>query len=266
MSNEAQNPNEEEKKEKRRRFLIIIAIILILAGLAMIGQKYVDTYLSSKEQKELSSIATIATSVSQKKITCPIDFDTLQKTNDEIYAWLKVPGTKVDHPLVQSKVSDDFYLRHKAEDKSYSSSGAIYTQSLNTKKFDDRVTVIYGHNNFGDTMFTTLHYFEKQDFFDSHKEFYIYTPEAKLTYKIVSAFKYDDRHILNSFDFQDDGIFESFINMIQDPKSSVEQVRSPLGKDITINDNIVVLSTCVTNQKSSRYLVCGVLTNNERYN
>ena len=94
--------------------------------------------------------------------------------------------------------------------------------------------------------------------------FYIYTPTSRLKYQIVSAFKYDDRHIMNSFNFQNNGTFEEFIKMIKNPQSTNKNVRSKLDKDITIDDNIVVLSTCVTNQKSNRYLVCGVLVDDEK--
>ena len=52
--------------------------------------------------------------------------------------------------------------------------------------------------------------------------------------------------------------------MIKNPQSTNKNVRSKLDKDITIDDNIVVLSTCVTNQKSNRYLVCGVLVDDEK--
>jgi sortase B len=113
-------------------------------------------------------------------------------------------------------------------------------------------------------MFTTLHYFEKSDFFDENEYFYIYTPNSKLTYQVVSSFKYDDRHILNSFNFSDPEIYQDFLDMIQNPESSNKNVRSSLDKELTINDNIVVLSTCITNQKSNRYLVCGVLISDEK--
>ena len=167
---------------------------------------------------------------------------------------------------VQSPETDEMYLKHSAIDKSWVASGAIYTEMVNTKSFNDRVTLIYGHNGYSDTMFTTLHKFEKKDFFDKHQTFVIYTPTSKLTYKIVSAFKYDDRHIMNSFDFQNDDIFLEFLDMIQNPASSNKNVREDLGRELTTNDKVVVLSTCITNQRSSRYLVCGVLESNEETN
>ena len=107
----------------------------------------------------------------------------------------------MNYPIVQSTVDDEFYLTHSAYDKSWLASGAVFTQSQNTTTFNDSVTLVYGHNGFSESMFTSLHKFEDKSFFDSHPYFYIYMPGHKLTYQIISAFKYDDRHIMNSFSF-----------------------------------------------------------------
>ena len=212
------------------------------------------------------TVNTTASQSVESKVENPIDFKSLKKKNSEIYAYIKIDGTKVDYPIVQSKTDDAFYLRHKAEDKSWSASGAVYTEAANSKDFNDFVTVIYGHNGYSDTFFTTLHYFEKEDFFNSHPYFYIYTPERRLTYQIISAFKYDNRHILNSFDFNKEESIKQWQDTIQNPSSSLKNVRTQLDKPLGINSKIVVLSTCITNQKSSRYLVCGELVKDEKTN
>lgn len=258
--------SEEKSKSRSKKIFVILAVILIVVGVGITAFQIISTQNAKNKDEELTSTTAAASTTTQPTAQNKIDFDSLQKKNDEIYAWLKVPGTKVDYPIVQSKTDDDFYLKHSATDKSYSSSGAVYTQSVNKKDFTDRVTLIYGHNGYGDTYFTTLHRFEKQDFFEKHTKFVIYTPNEKLTYRIVSAFKYDDRHIMNSFDFHNDDIFKTFIDMIQNPTSANKNVANSLDKEITIDDNIVVLSTCFTGQKSNRFLVCGVLTKNEKTN
>lgn len=256
------NENEKNKKSNGIKIIILlIAIVLIAVGTAMTVKYFYDRINAENEASKITQITTQEVTVDN-----PIDFESLQETNDEIYAWINVPGTKVDYPVVQSTESDNFYLKHSATDKKYSASGAIYTQSLNTTSFNDRVTVIYGHNGYGDTFFTTLHNFEDKQFFDENEYFYIYTPKSKLTYQIVSAFKYDDRHILNSFNFQSNNTFEDFIAMIQNPTSTNKNVREQLNREITVNDKLVVLSTCITGQKNNRYLVCGVLINNEKTN
>ena len=260
--------NDNKKSNSRtRKVIVILAVILIVVGVGITMFQIISTQTAKEKDEELTSTTTTQqATVPEPTVANKIDFDSLKKKNDEIYAWIKVPGTKVNYPIVQSRTDDTFYLKHSATDKKYSSSGAVYTQSMNKRDFTDRVTLIYGHNGYGNTYFTTLHRFEKQDFFEKHTKFVIYTPTEKLTYRIVSAFKYDDRHIMNSFDFHDNNIFKEFIDMIQNPTSANKNVAKVLDKEITINDNIVVLSTCFTGQKSNRYLVCGVLIKNEKTN
>lgn len=252
----------EDKKKKNAKLIIIFLIVfaLIFCGV------YFGIQLYNKQVNETPTDTTTPTTVSkvEEKVKNPIDFAALQAGNSDIYAYIKIEDTNVDYPIVQSPNDDEFYLRHTAEDKSWSSSGAVYTESANTKTFNDRVTVIYGHNGYGDTFFTTLHRFEKEDFFNNHPYFYIYTPEKKLTYQIISAFKYDDRHIMNSFNFADTVQFKEFEEYIKNPSSALKNVRTELDTTVDENSKIVVLSTCITNQKSSRYLVCGVLVKDEQ--
>ncbi len=257
----SENINERKKKKAA---LIIIAVLLIAFGSGSLAYYLHNENSAKQNQNEISSVIATTKQQDENTVENPIDFKSLQKKNSDIYAWIKVKNTKVDYPIVQSEDNDDFYLKHSAIDKTWVASGAIYTEMVNTTSFEDRVTLIYGHNGYSDTMFTTLHKFEKKDFFDKNETFVIYTPYSKLTYRIVSAFKYDDRHIVNSFDFQNDDIFLEFLKMIQNPESNVKNVRENLGRELTKDDRVVVLSTCITGQRSSRYLVCGVLDKNEK--
>lgn len=259
--------NEEDKKKKRRILLIILAILLIILGSVYTGFYLYEQYSAQQGEQELSNIAktTVATTGDTvNAVENPIDFASLKATNGDIYAWIVVPNTKVDYPIVQHPTDNAFYLKHDALTKKWQSSGAVYTEYVNNIDFNDMLTVIYGHNGYGDTMFTTLHKFENKEFFEQNEYFYIYTENAKLTYQIVSAFKYDDRHLMYAFNMQDLAARDQFVNMIQNPESSNKNVRTELDKELTRDDNYVVLSTCITNQKSSRYLVSGVLVKYEQ--
>lgn len=285
MSKNNYYPNNEksnaDKDKQKRRILIIIAILLIACGIGLFAFQIYNQGASSNEDEKISDIVATAenndgNSDSKFSENEVVQFNkmeqqlkTVTQTNDEAYSWIYVPDTNVNYPICQSKTDDSFYLRHSGIDKSWIASGAIYTECCNTTTFNDRVTVIYGHNGYTESMFTSLHKFEKSDFFnnDAHEYFYIYTSDSnRLKYQVISAFKYDDRHIMNSFDFQNNQIFEDFCTMIQNPGSANKNVRTELDKKITNDDKIVVLSTCITNQKSNRFLVCGVLVENEKVN
>ena len=252
----------KERADKRERTKKIIKRTLIILLLLLIaGSGYLVYYLYNDSQSghEYIDILVTKQSATNDKMESPVDFDALMKKNDEIYSWIEVPGTNVNYPIVQSRTNDEFYLKHSAVDKSWIASGAIYTESCNSRDFDDSITLIYGHNGYSDIMFTTLHNFESKNFFDSHEYFYIYLPGKKLTYQVVSAFKYDDRHIMNTFNFNLDEDLAEFQKTVTDPDSSLKNVRTDLETPIDKDSKIVVLSTCITGQKTNRYLVCGVL-------
>ena len=260
--------NEEPQEEKKRNratviILFLAGIILVIFGALKLGTYLYDLY---EAKQELPSVVTeVQTEPSTQALKeNPIDFEALFAENDEQYAWIKVPGTNVDYPICQSKTDDSFYLKHKASDKSYSNPGAIFTELCNSKDFSDRVTLIYGHNGYSDTMFASLHNFDKEEFFNEHEFFYIYTPHSIKTYEIISVFKYDNRHIMNSFDFQDNGVFLDFLSMIKNPESTLKHTRDSFTKELTLDDRVVVLSTCVWKQDSNRFLVCGVLISDEK--
>lgn len=192
----------------------------------------------------------------------PIDFAGLQKLNPDAYAWIYIPNTDIDLPILQASLSkdDNFYMHHDIEGE-YDFKGSIYSQRANKKDFSDPVTLLYGHRMLDKSMFSNLHYFRDDKFFDENRYFYIYTPGHILTYEIVSAHQYDERHILNSFNFAEPEVFQEYIDYILAPKTMVANVRQ--GVTVTTEDHIVTLSTC-TEGGSARYLVQGVLVNDER--
>ncbi|MBQ6381942.1 MAG: class B sortase [Clostridia bacterium] len=260
---------ERESGKKNPVFWVIVIVmsLLILAGLGYLGRMWYLDYSSEKRGKEIETYYSETTTLPQatKKVLKenPVDFESLQQTNSELYAWIKVPGTRVSYPIAQSETDDEFYLHHDYL-KNYLFAGTPYTEMCNKKDFSDPVTLVYGHNMYESegTMFTTLHSFEDKAFFDSHKTFTIYMPGRMLTYRIFSAFKFDNRHIMNSYDFEhgtDDLL--AFQDTMLNPHSTIKNVRS----GVTLNEKskVVVLSTCFLGDKSVRFLVCGVLVNDE---
>ncbi len=257
-----ENSNSENSKSKKAVKIVIVAILIaIFVGSGIyLGVYFHKQYEAKQDAVKISKIAETTTSSANDKKN-PIDFASLKKQNNEIYSWIVVPGTNVDYPIVQSESDDLFYLDHSAYDKSYIESGAIFSQSCNKKDFSDPVTLVYGHNGYSDIMFVTLHRFEDKTFFDKHKYMYIYTEDSKKTYEIYSAFRYDNRHIMNSFDFTNVSTLMSFQQTTINPSTTMRNVRD--GANLKSTDKIIVLSTCLNNDNSGKYLVCGVLVKDE---
>ena len=190
-----------------------------------------------------------------------IDFKKLKSINTDIYAWLYVPNTKVDYAVVRGEADKDdyFYLNHNIY-RQYQFSGSIYSELKNSPDLTDPVTVMYGHNMLDGSMFASLHKFEDADFFKKNTTFFVVTEDKILTYLIYSAYEGDDRHILNSYDFNDAESLKKYQDSTLSPRSYNYNVRENV--ELTEESRILTLSTC-TGSSNTRYIVQGVLVDEQ---
>ncbi len=261
------------KKEKDKVVIIIILAAILVCSIGFfvyhkwsVRQKELE-FEKMREQEKIAAEQP-ATEVAAEEETeteevddtvyCdPVyDFDELHAQNEDIYAWIEIPGTKVDYPVLQSE-TDNYYLNRNV-DNSTGYPGCIYTNACNQKDFSDYITVLYGHNMKNKTMFGSLHSFEDEDFFNENDKIYVYTEDRRLTYEIKEAVKYTNAYIQVEYaldKLEDRDLFLEDLSQYLD--SSVAHER----EDITIDDEskLIVLSTCVAGQSDHRYLIVGVL-------
>lgn len=224
-----------------------------------------DLAVSNKEEALTDSESEIASGVQEEAGAtvsvyngCPVDFAGMWEVNEDVYAWITVPGTVIDYPVLQHATDNTYYLNYNI-DGSYGYPGCIYTENMNSKDFTDNNTVIYGHNMKNGTMFAGLHKFEDASFFEKNNTVLIYTPERQLTYTIFAAYVYDDRHLLYSFNFADEAVYANYLNEILSMRSMNANIREDV--DVTAEDKIITLVTCMANQPEKRLLVQAVLQN-----
>ena len=280
----------QNKNDKRKIKIIVLTALIVVFGVILIVTAIILTQRwmndsqavqTNKETQESSAESLVpgtsappgATYATDAEITTgeqpviddqpvdnPVDFKEMREQNPDVYSWIYIRDTQISLPVLQSSVDDNFYLNHDWQ-KDDVFAGAIYSQSKNKRDYSDRVTVLYGHNMANGSMFANLFYFMDDDFFDSHRYFYVFTEDRKLTYEVVSAFEYDNRHILNSFDFKDDAVFQSWLDNAKNPHSLYSKVRDSVKLDL--NSKMLVLSTC-TDTGDNRFLVQGVLVKDEK--
>lgn len=221
------------------------------------GESEVDIGILSGEQPSEVSDNTSGQGRGQDVV----DFEYLWTVNKDIIAWITIPGTNIDYPVLQHPSDDSYYLNHNI-DGSSGYPGCIYIEGLNSADFTDPNTVIYGHNLKAQTMFTELHKFENRDFFEENDEVIIYLPDRALHYRIFAAHVYDDRHLLYSFDFSDEDIFDGFLQSIYD----IRDMNANINRDFTVTsqDRIITLVTCMPHRTNAanaekRLLVHAVL-------
>ena len=62
-----------------------------------------------------------------------------QQENPDIYAWISIPGTDIDAPVLQHSEDNSFYAAHDAAGEE-NPVGALYTENYNHTNFDDPLT------------------------------------------------------------------------------------------------------------------------------
>lgn len=236
---------------------------MFVAGLA-VGGVYLlkqnenkDIYEKvQEEKKELPKQETVEEPETvPEQVEIPVNFQELQAMNPDIYAWIEIPGTEVNYPIVQSANDREYYLDHTIEGAE-GLPGSIYTENLNTTTFEDKNTVVYGHNMRDKSMFGGLKYYADSTYMQEHKQIYIYTPEHIYTYEVFGAVTYDDRHLLLSYDFNHTEDYQAFLDSL----SQMRNMNTYIDKErpVTTEDRILTLSTCTGNEQQ-RFLVEAVL-------
>lgn len=252
----------EKKKQTKRIWRIVFAICLaaLLASATLLGWHLLPRRWLPVEPPSAHSVLSEPDALPDN----PVDFAAKQAENPDICAWISIPGTVIDYAVLRSgnDTEENFYL-HRDEQRNYRYAGSIYMQKINAPDFSDPNTILYGHNMRNGSMFAALHKYKKAAFFNENQYIYVYIPGHILTYRIYSAFVYDDRHILNSFNFYDDAEYDAFLQQTLSPTSMTKQVRPDVA--VTTEDRILTLSTCTT-RDSERYLVEGVLIHDQATN
>lgn len=249
--------------DKGRKIImgLLAAVSLCAAGYLLwyyaIAAKTEQTY----EEARSSAYAerTDSTEQEESRVEIPIDFEKLQAVNEEVYAWIRIEGTNIDYPVVQSLEEDTFYLEHTWEKKA-APEGAIFTQACNAKNFTDFNTVVYGHQMGDriDTMFHNLGLYLEEGFMEQHPEITVYTKEHVLTYRVFAAVVYDDRHLVQSFNYVMDKERQRFLDSIINSRDL--RNRYSEAEKVSASDRILSLSTCIAGEPKHRLLIEAVLT------
>lgn len=254
-----------KKTNKKTMIIIIIAAAVVLLGgagagmwLYFGGQNTVSEPVQAdpeEAQKDYEEMQEEVVTENDDPMQRKIDFEALREINPDVYAWIWIPGTNIDYPILQSAVeADDYYLNTTIDGKK-GYPGSIYTEKYNTTSFTDPVTVVYGHELKNGTMFSELHSYTDREFFDSYPYIYIYTPDQTLKYQIFAAVAFDDRYILGSYNFMDVDDFQKYLDEL---RSSIDgNVNQDV--EVTQDTKILTLSTCISEYPDQRWLVNGTL-------
>lgn len=185
-----------------------------------------------------------------------IDFEALQQINPDIFAWLYVPGTGIDVPVLQSHESDEYYKTHIADGKE-GAAGAVYTEMPNLMNMCDFNTILHGKDMEEDDLFSGLHRFEDQDFFEQNEVFYLYLPDNVLTYEVFAAYYDEGSDILRRYDYTTYSGCQSYLEDLYGYRSINKNMRD--GWDDLTPYHFLVTLDGSTREDNTQYVVVGAL-------
>lgn len=258
---------------KKRKIIALICLGLGLTCGAIGIYKYIEEKNAGKEYEKLQQevVKEEPKPVEEPEpepepepestVEIPIDFAALQQQNPDVYAWIQVPGTEVDYPILQSSNDNTYYLNHTIDGEE-KKEGAIFTENYNTKTFEDPNTVIYGHDMKNGSMFQSIHKYMDRSFFDNNRDIVIYMPDQILHYKIFAAYLTDNKHLLMNYNFWSKDEYQQYLNSIFSMRDMNAFIDT--STEVTTEDKIITLSTCYAGISTQRYLVQAVLVSIEK--
>ncbi len=173
--------------------------------------------------------------------------------NPDFYGWICIDGTKVNYPVMYTPTDPEYYLR-RAFDGSDARSGTPFLDASCTE--EGNLYVVYGHRMKNRTMFGTLPYYEKRDYWAEHPYIYFDTLYEQGTYEIVAAF-YSKIYEKGEAGFRyyqyksltDEQTFADFKKGVE--KSALYKT----DEELMFGDKVLLLSTCSYHTDEGRFVV-----------
>ena len=177
--------------------------------------------------------------VGEQAAQITVDLSAYLAQNPDFIAWLRIPGTNVDYPVVQTD-DPDYYLNHTFSGKS-SVVGTLFSLADADYQAPGRNIAIYGHHlrSSGEKMFTSLMRYKNPDFYEDNKTVMLDSLYRHREYTIfaVMNMKVGDWEPSRTV-FSGDAAFMAFVN-----RAKSESLYDT-GVEVGADDHILTLITC----------------------
>lgn len=264
---------QRERRKRNQTILIAILVVVLVSALSIIGvmialgfQKSNDKSVEEEKKPEPVPIKQVETPVEEppavETVAPKVDFQGLWAINPDAYAFIEIPGTQVNYPVMQSSTQEEDYYLNVTFEGVAALPGSIYTRMINAKDFSDPLTVIYGHDMLDGSYFGDLKNYIDRGFFDTYRDLFIYLPDRQLQYQIIAEVVHDDSLISNAHDLKDPNSVPAFIQ----ESMGIQEAQNQFAEDmnVTPEDRLIILSTCIGDRPNNRRLVIAKFVN-EKY-
>ena len=184
-----------------------------------------------------------------------VDLTACKAANEELIAWLQIPGTPVDYPVVWSD-DTEYWLHHTFTGKK-SDLGTLFSLRKTDYQTPGKNIAIYGHHirSKREVMFSPLLAYKDAGYYPGHETVYLdtlYGPGVYTIFAVVNM--HVDDWDPSAAAFAEDEDFKAFVDQAR------AQSLYDMGVDVTADDQILTLITCDRSYggKSGRLVVMAV--------
>ncbi len=254
----------KEYLKKYQSVICIAAAVCLLGAAAFCGFHVYDHYAHQNEQTEaFEEIAEKVEQAQEDESQAPEiplteeesilpEYGELFLQNPDMVGWIKVEGTSINYPVMQTPNEPNFYLKHNFE-KEYSDLGTPYVQEDCDIAASDNL-VIYGHHIKGQKMFGALEEYKSQSFYEEHKTIQFDTLTQHNEYEVIAVFK--------TVAYSSEGFrYYDFVNAENEDEFNayVEKCKElalyDTGVTAEYGDRLITLSTCEYSAQNGRLVV-----------
>lgn len=233
------------------KWLSIACLLLAVVAISFAGYAHMQNREEMNFDKELGKVVTQQT----KDSLLDIDFATLKSRNPDTVGWIRLPGTVINYPVVQTG-NNKIYL-DKRFDGQATEYGTIFAD-YRSKIYSGNNIILYGHNQSytNPVKFSLLHkYLDEPNYVKEHPFFEFYKAEGgiKRRYKVFSAFLLNAKNSAEVNAVYKNVADEDYLSYLEGLKNrSVIQAKTELYE----NKQAIILSTCANRSDDERALVC----------
>lgn len=225
-------------KLKWKNIILILMFLILFITLNISIYNIIKWKLdSNKTNEEINTIQENPYCDYIKMNMIDVNFDNLKKINSDVVGWIKVNGTNINYPFVQSK-DNKYYLTHSFN-KSYNNAGWVFLDYRNNN-INNRNTIIYAHGRTDKTMFGTLRKVLNNGWINNTNNYVIKisTEKENSLWQIFSIYHIPTTNDYLQTEFKDEREYQRFLNILKNRSNH------NFNTSITSNDTILTLSTC----------------------
>ena len=164
-------------------------------------------------------------------------------------AWIEIPGTDIDYPVMQKQGDSEYYLRRNYKGE-YSYSGTPFLDENCNIRLSKNL-IVYGHNMKDGTMFSDLMKYKDLQFCTEHQAMKLTIDGITYNYTLYAVCSVDASDGWYTFTGQtSEDNFAELISHIQNRSSYISST-----EQAEYGDHILTLSTCDYASEDSRLIV-----------